>query len=411
MPMSSDRLPSPGIGRRSFLPLGIGLGALITYFFDRERGRRRRVLLRDRLVHTARVAGRFPGVAARDIAGRSAGVRAAVARRLRGRVPSDRQIAEGIRAELGRVVSHPHAVRVDVQDGVVRLGGPILAHEVEPLLQVVQRTADGYRIESRLDVHEEAGRVSSLQGGVPRPGARFELLQGNWSPTARLFTGALALGLVGKGLRAQGPVHLALPLAGAALLLRATTNRDFQSLVGIGEQRRPIVVHKTIHIDAPLRTVFAFWSEYQKFPRFMSRIRDVRPLDEHRSRWVAAGPAGVRVEWTARVTRIEPERLIEWRADERSGVQHSGAVHFDPAGEHRTRVHVHIRYLPPGGLAGHAVAMLFGADPKSELDVDLLRLKTMIESGRPAHDAARRIEPVQPEIEPSARRTGVAASS
>jgi hypothetical protein len=36
------------------------------------------------------------------------------------------------------------------------------------------------------------------------------------------------------------------------------------------------------------------------------------------------------------------------------------------------------------------VASLFGADPKSEIDADLLRMKTMIEGGLPPYDAARK---------------------
>ncbi|MGQ0547505.1 MAG: hypothetical protein ACT4P3_19600 [Betaproteobacteria bacterium] len=47
-------------------------------------------------------------------------------------------------------------------------------------------------------------------------------------------------------------------------------------------------------------------------------------------------------------------------------------------------------YVPPAGALGHAVAALFGADPKSEMDADLMRMKTMLETGRPPHDAARR---------------------
>jgi hypothetical protein len=32
---------------------------------------------------------------------------------------------------------------------------------------------------------------------------------------------------------------------------------------------------------------------------------------------------------------------------------------------------------------------MFGADPKSEMDADLLRMKSMIETGHPPHDAAK----------------------
>jgi hypothetical protein len=45
-------------------------------------------------------------------------------------------------------------------------------------------------------------------------------------------------------------------------------------------------------------------------------------------------------------------------------------------------------YHPIGGAIGHALARLFGSDPKSEMDADLLRMKTFIEKGHLPHDAA-----------------------
>ena len=46
----------------------------------------------------------------------------------------------------------------------------------------------------------------------------------------------------------------------------------------------------------------------------------------------------------------------------------------------------------PAGVLGHAVAAMFGADPKSEMDADLMRMKHMIETGKPPHDAAQPLE-------------------
>lgn len=46
-------------------------------------------------------------------------------------------------------------------------------------------------------------------------------------------------------------------------------------------------------------------------------------------------------------------------------------------------------YNPPAGVLGHAVAELFGVDPKHEMDDDLLRMKSLIETGVHPHDAAR----------------------
>jgi uncharacterized membrane protein len=39
-------------------------------------------------------------------------------------------------------------------------------------------------------------------------------------------------------------------------------------------------------------------------------------------------------------------------------------------------------YTPPAGVLGHAVASLFGSDPKHAMDEDLARLKTLLEQGK-----------------------------
>ena len=45
---------------------------------------------------------------------------------------------------------------------------------------------------------------------------------------------------------------------------------------------------------------------------------------------------------------------------------------------------------PMSPTFGHAVATMFGADPKSEMDDDLMRMKSFIETGHQPHDAAER---------------------
>jgi len=96
----------------------------------------------------------------------------------------------------------------------------------------------------------------------------------------------------------------------------------------------------------------------------------------------------VPVEWNARLVEVEPNAFLRWRSVFGSTVKHEGLVRFEPSGA-GTRVTVQLRYVPPGGAFGHAVASLFGADPKSEMDADLMRMKSMIETGRAPHDAAR----------------------
>jgi uncharacterized membrane protein len=242
-------------------------------------------------------------------------------------------------------------------------------------------------VSDQLTVYNEPGNVSSLQGGEPRSGERFELLQENWSPAARVMVGGAGVALMLAATRARGGLCAVLGLSGSALLGRAATNRDLASLLGFGE--RGITVQKTIHVAAPVERVFDFWTDYQNFPRFMHNVRDVRQVAENRSHWVVAGPAGVPVQWTAEVTRVIPGELIEWRSVSDSDVRHEGEVCFAQNGDGGTRVSVRLTYIPPAGAFGHAVATMFGADPKSEMDADLLRMKSMIETGHAPHDAAR----------------------
>jgi uncharacterized membrane protein len=360
-------------------------GAIAMYFLDPQGGRRRRARTRDKLDHFERRARHAYDVTLRDTQQRAEGIRAelrAVRRRLlrREKVP-DEILAGRVRSALGRYVSHPHAIHVAAEEGRVTLSGPVLEHEVPPLLRAVKGVVGVRRIENQLVAHKEAGNVSSLQGGYPRRGQRFELLQENWSPAARLATGTLGFALLMRG-------GLLARLGGAALLARALSNLDLATLVGLGEPRDGIEVHKTICVHAPLEQVFAFWSDYQNFPRFMSNVREVR-MSEERSHWVVSGPAGVPVEWTSELVRREPNSLIEWRSVPGSAVKQEGLVRFEAMADGGTRVNVRLCYLPPAGALGHVVASLFGADPKTEMDADLMRMKSMIETGRAPHDAAQ----------------------
>ena len=48
----------------------------------------------------------------------------------------------------------------------------------------------------------------------------------------------------------------------------------------------------------------------------------------------------------------------------------------------RLRISVHMAYWPPGGALGHAAAGFLLGDPKTLMDDDLLRLKSLFERGK-----------------------------
>jgi uncharacterized membrane protein len=69
-------------------------------------------------------------------------------------------------------------------------------------------------------------------------------------------------------------------------------------------------------------------------------------------------------------------------------VQHAGLIRLVPTGDGATRVEIMMSCHPPVGIVGHAVAASVGRVPKRQMDANLARLKTTIETGRPADDAA-----------------------
>jgi uncharacterized membrane protein len=148
-------------------------------------------------------------------------------------------------------------------------------------------------------------------------------------------------------------------------------------------------VQKTITINAPVGEVYAFWSQYENFPKFMSRVLEVRPSTRQPrlSHWKVSGPAGAPVSFDAELTLAVPNELLAWRSVPGSLVAHAGVVRFEPL-PGQTRVHLRMSYNPPAGWLGHGFARAFGVDPKSSLDADLARMKTLIETGHAPHDAA-----------------------
>jgi uncharacterized membrane protein len=57
-------------------------------------------------------------------------------------------------------------------------------------------------------------------------------------------------------------------------------------------------------------------------------------------------------------------------------------VRFEQIRDGSTRVTVQMSYVPPAGAVGHAVAQLFGVDPRQAMNEDLIRLKSLLEGGR-----------------------------
>jgi hypothetical protein len=169
------------------------------YLLDPDRGARRRALVRDKLVRASHKTADGLDALSRDVGNRARGAAAEVQGRMRGEDVDRRRLTERVRAELGRVVSHPRSIDVSASDdGSVCLIGPILSNEADAALSAISSVRGVRSVEDRLERHETAD-VAALQGGRERPGRRSALLQESWSPTTTLLVfvtgGALAAGV------------------------------------------------------------------------------------------------------------------------------------------------------------------------------------------------------------------------
>jgi uncharacterized membrane protein len=146
--------------------------------------------------------------------------------------------------------------------------------------------------------------------------------------------------------------------------------------------RQGVKLEKSIAVNRSPSELYAFWRNVENLPRVMRHLRRVEAIDRDRSRWAAKGPLGSTVQWQAEVIGDREPELIAWRSLPDSQVDTAGSVHFTPLSHDRgTAVAVSLKYNPPAGKVGDAVASLLGSGLEQELEEDLRRFKSMMEAG------------------------------
>ncbi|XXY48976.1 SRPBCC family protein [Sorangium sp. So ce269] len=371
------------LGDAAAVGAAIGFGAGLMYTLDPDRGSRRRSIARDKAVSLAHRTGALLDKGARDLRNRSQGVVAETGAIFRQGTAPNAVVSDRVRAKLGRVVSHPGAIDVEVLDGCVTLRGPVLAQEVDDLLAAVSGVDGVTRVSNALEVHASAEGIPSLQGSSARAGERLDLTKASWSPAARTLMGALGAGLVGYAMRRRGPLGILLGVAGAAVLLRELGDRPTRHLAGVDAERRTVAFRKKITVRAPIREVFLAVIQFESFPRFMSHVRQVETLGDGRMRWTAVGQAAIAVSWDAELTQLAPNEVVAWHSLPGQAIENEGIVRLEECPE-GTRLDVRLSYSSPAGALGDAVAALFGAEPERAMDEDLEGFKSLIEQGKTA---------------------------
>jgi BON domain len=187
---------------RNALLAGAGLGALLMFMTDPNRGARRRALVRDKAIRGARVGGRALTATAADLANRTRGIAANAWGSIRRESVDDERLIERVRAALGRVCSHPRAIAVEAIDGEVTLRGDVLRLEAEAVLAAARSVRGVSEIVDDLDKYPSAEGVPSLQGGGRLEEPSLDLLQRRWPPATRALVGMAAVAAAAFGVAA-----------------------------------------------------------------------------------------------------------------------------------------------------------------------------------------------------------------
>jgi uncharacterized membrane protein len=199
------------------------------------------------------------------------------------------------------------------------------------------------------------------------------------------FAGAF---LILVGLVRRSPLSVLLAAIGGGMVYEGLKNGNWDRISyekGMPTQQtlahdHGIRVESQVTINRSRQDLYHFWRNFENLPRVMRYLDSVKVINPVRSHWVAKAPAGMNVSWDAEIINDVENQRIGWRSINGTEVPNAGSVTFeDSPGGSGTIVKVNLKYEPPLGPVGAAVAKLFGTDPSQTINEDLHRFKTMME--------------------------------
>jgi uncharacterized membrane protein len=149
------------------------------------------------------------------------------------------------------------------------------------------------------------------------------------------------------------------------------------------------LVGRTVTIDKPKDEIYRAWRDFGRFPTFMENVEAVEDLGGGRSKWTIKAPLGSTVELVTQITEDRAGEAIGWKSEPESEIETEGHVEFfDVAPGRGTGVRLTLRYDPPAGLPGRAIAKILQREPNVQARHDLRRFKMLMETGEVATNAS-----------------------
>ena len=177
-------------------------------------------------------------------------------------------------------------------------------------------------------------------------------------------------------------------IAGFALIGIAARPLVTAAVTRAGARRRHIAFNASVEIERPVADVFAFFKDFENFPRVIGAVRSVVDYQDGRSHWEVYTPSGSVMSWDAVVTKYVPSSVIAWESVVRSLVESAGVARFTALSATRTRVDLSVKHQPLNTTLKDAVRALLSADPRKTVSDNLDHIRFYLESmPRPSEPA------------------------
>ncbi|HET9251731.1 MAG TPA: SRPBCC family protein [Candidatus Eisenbacteria bacterium] len=214
----------------------------------------------------------------------------------------------------------------------------------------------------------------------------------NVATLERVVCAAVGGKIVLDGLRQRSWRGVALAIAGGELLRRGWTGhcRLYEalgvstavdralSLPGAPEDARETEHRVMIEAKFP-EYLYRLWKQPETLGRVMEQFADVTWSGPDRAHWRVRTPLGKSFEWEAWTVEDREEQVIRWESLPGAEVPSDGAIEFLRVPGRGTEVVLRLRFDPPGGAIGDALAKLWGMSPATLAVRALDRFKELAE--------------------------------
>ena len=115
----------------------------------------------------------------------------------------------------------------------------------------------------------------------------------------------------------------------------------------------------------------------------MSFVKKVEVNDQGDLTWTLNGPMNLGITFEAHLLQLIPHQKMSWISSASSVIKNSGSITFREEPNSKTHLCIALSYAPPLGILGYVLLLVFGYNPKSRIQSDLIQLKKLLEESSP----------------------------